>query len=120
MDLGQITVCGLLEGGDVRCGFFNKVSRCNREKKVPSISGAVAIEASADSMCVFQGPDRHVTCFHDHRFDEDQDFAQQAPRPKATEMDDEHLWCWGHDKGGQLGTGRLAMSYRAVRAEVLR
>ncbi|MDI1476378.1 hypothetical protein QHF84_07210 [Polyangium sp. y55x31] len=284
MDLGQITVCGLLVDGDVHCGFFNKVDRCkDREnfrhctivskwdsdavprlrgkatdfatdrignvcalvggaawclfhlgeaggyegdtwRKVQGISGAISIEASADSMCVIQGADRHVACFHDHRFDADEDFAQQAPAPKVTKIagltgvtalagggstfcalaggaprcfmpniergtptirptstvavdglpqadaiagademfcaihagkvhcwdmddpgpaktvplpraatrigvgyehacaltDDEHLWCWGRDEGGQLGAGRLAMSYRPIRAEVLR
>ncbi|MDI1434424.1 RCC1 domain-containing protein [Polyangium sorediatum] len=284
MDLGQITVCGLLPGGDVRCGFFNKVDRCkdqdNRRhctlashwdsdrlpalpgkatdfatdrinnvcalvggdahclfylgeaggyhgdtwQKVPRVSGAVSIEATAESMCVIEGADRHVACFHDHRFDADQDFAEEAPNPKVTKIagltgvtalaggastfcalaggalrcfepdvergtptirptsavaidglpqadaiagaddmfcaihagkvhcwemyrpgtvktvplprpatrlgvgyehacaltDDEHLWCWGHDEGGQLGVGRVAMSYRPIRAEVLR
>ena len=58
--------------------------------------------------------------------------VQTIPLPRAAKRigvgyehacaltDDEHLWCWGLDEGGQLGTGRVARSNRPVRADALR
>ncbi|EYF01931.1 RCC1 domain-containing protein [Chondromyces apiculatus] len=246
---GKATAMAVDRVGNV-CAVVNGAAHClfhlgeaggyhdDAWQKIPGISGATAVTASVSTMCFIQGKDRHLACFHDDRFDADQDFAQTPPRPRVARVegltgvdtlaagvdrfcaiaggalrcfeptfqtgdpptlrttsprpikglpradaiageddmfcaisqgkvhcwgrgqhqpgltyqeraamfarldaiplprpathvgvgydhacastDDQHLWCWGLDDGGQLGAGRVAVSFRPVRAVVFR
>lgn len=77
-------ICVLTEKGRALCLFHLGESGGAFGGKwfaIPGIKGATAIESTADGMCVVHGARQRVSCWRDHRFDGDEDFAQLPPRP---------------------------------------